>query len=220
LYEPSNDHLSHALAHDGQFHSIPPGSETDYVRPRRGAPFEPQFFSAPEFKIVRRMVELMLGEAGETSSTTSDEKKAGASTVDEIAEWLDLTVSRAAAVREAARRLAPEHRVLAVHHYGAAAVEAVEKSDPQKICRDGLAWLGQNSKGRNFLGSSEERQLQLLERIGDARPDTTQQSAGTRFSTLIKAGVIRGFYTSRAGLKELDNKRGLFYAESPGCARE
>src|SRR5712692_3123031 len=52
LYEPSNDYLSHALAHDDQFHAIPPGSETDYVRPRHGAPFEPQFFSAPEFKIV------------------------------------------------------------------------------------------------------------------------------------------------------------------------
>jgi hypothetical protein len=29
--------------------------------------------------------------------------------------------------------------------------------------------------------------------------------------------LIRGFYTSRLGLKELDYKGNAFYAESPSC---
>ena len=42
-------------------------------------------------------------------------------------------------------------------------------------------------------------------------------NAGTRFYDLLKAESIRGFYTSRRGLKELDFKGNSFYAESPGC---
>lgn len=215
LYEPSNDHLSHALTSDGQFHSIPAGSETDYVQPRRG-PFQPQFFSATEFKTVRRLVELMLGSVAGPAGASE-----GAGIIDEVAEWIDLTVWRAAAVREAARRLAPEHRILAVHHYGAEAVEEVENGDPQKICRDGLSWLSDESKGgEDFINRSEDEQVELLNRTSDARPDQSAENAGTRFLALIKAGVIRGFYTSRLGLKELDYKGNAFYAESPACPKQ
>src|SRR5437016_14499853 len=49
LYQPSSDHLSHALSSDARFHPIPPGSETDYVRPR-SEPFGPRFFPGRSFK--------------------------------------------------------------------------------------------------------------------------------------------------------------------------
>jgi hypothetical protein len=216
LYEPSNDHLSHALGLDDQFHPIPPGSETDYVRPRSG-PFQPQFFSPSEFQIVRQIVKLMLGDVAEPSSAGPAEKEAGLQIVDEVAEWLDLTVFTAAEVRQAARRMAPEHRILAVHYYGAAAVEEVENNKAQRICREGLKWLSEQSEGGDFLKLSEEQQIELLRRISDDRADKTAQNAGTHFFRLIKAGVVRGFYTSRLGLKELDYKGNAFYAESPGC---
>ena len=41
LFLPSLDHLTHALTSDDPFHPIPPGAETEYVRPRSG-PFVPQ----------------------------------------------------------------------------------------------------------------------------------------------------------------------------------
>jgi gluconate 2-dehydrogenase subunit 3-like protein len=217
LYEPSNDHLSHALMADEQFHPVPPDTETDYVSPRSGA-FQPQFFSPPEFQIVRRIVKLMLGDVAELSSAGTAEKKTGLQIVDEVAEWLDLTVFSAAEVREAARRMAPEHRLLAVHHFGAAAVEEVENNEAQKICREGLKWLTDQAEGGDFVKLSEEQQIQLLGRISDDRADKSAQNEGTRFFRLIKAGVVRGFYTSRLGLKELDYKGNAFYAESPGCS--
>jgi len=207
LYEPSNDHLSHALTSDERFHAVPPGSETDYVSPRSEA-FAPQFFSAAEFKTVRRLVELMLGSAAAPAGAGE------MGIVDEVAEWIDLSVSRAAAVREAARRLAPEHRILAVHLYGAKAVEEVENTDPQEICRQGLSWLSEEFKGKDFVSLGEDDQISFLQRLSDTPPD---QSAGTRLLALIKAGLIRGFYTSRLGLKELDYKGNAFYTESPGC---
>lgn len=216
LYEPSNDHLSHALMADDQFHPIPPETETDYVPPRSG-PFQPQFFSSPEFQIVRQIVKLMLGDVAEPSSAANAEKKTGLQIVDELAEWLDLTVFSAAEVREAARRMAPEHRILAVHYYGAAAVEEVENNEAQKICREGLKWLTEQSEGGDFLKLGDDQQIQLLRRISDDRADKAARNEGTRFFRLIKAGVVRGFYTSRLGLKELDYKGNAFYAESPGC---
>ncbi len=216
LYEPSSDHLSHALMADDQFHPIPPGSQTAYVRPRSG-PFRPQFFSPSEFQIVRQIVGLMLGDVAELSSAGNAEKKTAPQIVDEVAEWLDLTVLSAAEVREAARRMTPEHRILAVHYHGAAAVEEVENNEAQKVCREGLKWLTEQSEGGDFLKLSEEQQIQLLRRISDDRADKTAQNEGTLFFRLIKAGVVRGFYTSRLGLKELDHKGNAFYAESPGC---
>ncbi len=216
LYEPSNDHLSHALMAGEQFHPVPPETETDYVRPQSG-PFQPQFFSPSEFQIVRQIVRLMLGDVAEPSSAGNAEKKTAPQIVDEVAEWLDLTVFSAAEVREAARRMAPEHRILAVHYHGAAAVEEVENNEAQKVCREGLKWLADQSEGGDFLKLSDEQQIQLLSRISDDRADKTAQNEGTRFFRLIKAGVVRGFYTSRLGLKELDYKGNAFYAESPGC---
>lgn len=221
LYEPSSDHLSHALSNDSLFHPIPPGSETDYVRPRTG-PFEPQFFSPPEFQTVKRIVELMLGEAHERSSTAA----AGNGGSDEeisavVAEWIDLRVASAVAVRQAARRLKPDHRALAIAYHGSAApVENLENFDPQSISAAGLEWLAEQSErrhGKALLDLTEEQQIGILKEISDDRPGTTTENAGARFFNLIKAEAIRGFYTSQAGLMEIDYKGNAFYAESPGC---
>jgi len=221
LYEPSSDHLGHALSSDSLFHPIPPGGETDYVRPRTG-PFEPQFFSPPEFQTVKRIVELMLGEAHERSSTAATGKDAKDGDISAaVAEWIDLRVASAVAVRQAARRLKPDHRALAIAYHGSAApIEKLENFDPQSISATGLEWLAEQSErrhGKAFLDLSEEQQVEVLKEISDDRPDTTKENPGTRFFKLIKAEAIRGFYTSRAGLMELDYKGNAFYPESPGC---
>jgi len=221
LYEASNDHLSHALTSDAQFHPIPPGTETDYARTAT-APFEAQFFSKDEFEVVRRIVELVLGETAEKSSPGA-QGDGGRSISAEVAEWIDLAAFSVGAAREAARRLAPEHRALAIAYYGSKAVEEIENSDPEKTYREGIKWLTEESErrfGKGFLALTVEQQTELLKSASDDRPEKDLENAGTRFFHLIKMEVLRGFYTSRAGLNELEYKGNTFYAESPGCPGE
>jgi Gluconate 2-dehydrogenase subunit 3 len=229
LYEPSNDHLSHALSSDVKFHPIPAGSATDYVRPRSG-PFQPEFLTPQEFQVVRRIVELIIGEGTAPSSTaavrrTNQVPDAGSAVgsddvADDIAEWIDLRLSQAPALREAAERLAPDHRLLAAAFYGSGRVEELQNDDSQKTCRDGLRWLeeqSQQSHQKSFLSIDQGQRLELLRVISDDRSDKAQENAGVRFFVWIKGETIRGYYTSQAGLKELDYRGNAFYAESPGC---
>jgi len=213
LFLPSNDHLTHALMSDERFHPVPPGSETDYIRPRTG-PFVPQFFSADQFSVVRRLVELVLGE-GATSKN--------APIADEIAEWIDLIVFNAESVREAVRRLAPEYRVVADHYRGPEAMRRLESADPQKVWREGLEWLTRESQqrfGKAFLNLAESDQLELLKAASDDRADKTVENAGTRLFELLKTQTLDGFYTSRAGLDEIDYKGNTYHAECPGCTTD
>jgi Gluconate 2-dehydrogenase subunit 3 len=70
-----------------------------------------------------------------------------------------------------------------------------------------------------FLRLSADDQLQLLAIISDERIQKDAENAGTRFFKFLKSEVIRGYYTSQAGLKELDYKGNAFYARSPGCSK-
>ena len=187
LYLPSTEHLGHALA------------QAEQPQP---APYKPQFFSPSAYAIVRQIASLILGE--QTHSAVSDD----------VAAWIDLHVSHSAAVREAALHLDPLHHALATGYYGSASVHEAETHDPQKICREGLAWLAEKD---DFLALNSDSQIAILDSISDARPDKHLENAGTRFFAFIKSEVVRGFYTSRAGLKELDFKGNGFYASSPGC---
>ena len=214
LYLPSNDHLTHALMNDDPFHPVPPGSETDYVRPRTG-PFVPQFFSADQFAAARRLVELFLGE-----SPKSAPEAQGASIAGEVAEWIDLMVFNAEPVREAVRRLAPEFRVLADRYHGPEAMRELETADPQKVWREGLEWFAQESEkrfGKSFRSLAETEQLELLKAASDGRPGQTTENPGTRLFSLLKIQTLHGFYTSRPGLQELDYKGNTYHAECPGC---
>jgi len=221
LYGPSSDHLAHALMSNTRFHPIPPGSPTDYVSPRSG-PFVPQFFSLPEFSVVRRMVEIMLGETSPTTNVTDPARQEQGDLVEEVTAWIDLSIFSAARIREANLRLSAPHRALAVAYYGESEVRSVETADPQKISREGLDWLAAHVKERyhsDYLSLSENDQLETLKAVSDARPDKHVENAGTRFFKLIKDDFIRGLYTSSVGLKELDYKGNAFYAQSPGCKK-
>jgi hypothetical protein len=219
LYTPSIDHVTHALNQDGPFFSIPPGTETQFVRPRSG-PFLPQAFSPEEFKVIRRLVELILGE---DLKTALGQQAAGApeSIYDEVAEWIDLVAFSGPGVRAAARDLAPEQRALAVAYFATEEpVHELETFEPERICKEGLAWLQQEAERRSFrtfLIVPPAMQLELLYSISDSRPDPTESNAGTRFFAFLKAEAIRGYYTSRLGLKELNYTGNSFYSQSPGC---
>jgi hypothetical protein len=214
LYQPLTDHLGHALESADRFHPIPTGSQTDYVTPRTG-PYKLLFFPPAEFTIVRRLTELILGE----SAAGKDGKT---SVVEEVAEWIDLRAYSSAGTRAAAAALDQSHRAVMVAYHGVETVHEIETFDAQKVYREGLARLQDESRSRHktdFLRIGEKGQLEILADISDERINKDAQTPGTRFFELIKSEVIRGFYTSQAGLKELDFKGNAFYARSPGCNR-
>jgi gluconate 2-dehydrogenase subunit 3-like protein len=96
----------------------------------------------------------------------------------------------------------------------------LETFEPERICREGLTWLGEESQrrfGKAFLNTAPVGQVQLVQAISDARPDKSGVHAGARLFDFLKAECIRGFYTSRRGLKELNFRGNSFYGEPPGC---
>ncbi|HKS94932.1 MAG TPA: gluconate 2-dehydrogenase subunit 3 family protein, partial [Terriglobia bacterium] len=220
LYAPSSDHLAHALAGDSLFHPAPPGSETDYIVPRTD-PYQPRFLSPSEFATIRRLVSLMLGEAddGSVAASAGDDHE---NVVAVVTEWIDLRVASAAGVRKAAHGLSAEHRALAIAFHGNAdVVEELETAQPERTCHAGLQWLADESTrrhGKPFLELSREQQTVLFGEISDARSKDAPGNAGTQFFKFLKHEIIRGFYTSRTGLKEIDYQGNAFHAESPGCA--
>ena len=129
VYDSSRDHLSHALMSAEQYHSIPLGCPTDYVRPP-GKSFEPLFFTASDFPVVHRLIQLLLGDLSGEGSTSR-----------ELAEWIDLRISGANEVREAYLKIDPLYHALAVAYLGSAQADRFATANPGKICRDGLQWI-------------------------------------------------------------------------------
>jgi hypothetical protein len=221
LYDPSTDHMKHVLFRDERFVTPPPGSETEYAAPH-SHPFNPAFFSTGDFQIVRRLVALMLN-AQASAAASGGIAAVSTETTDEIAEWIDLVVFEAAAVRESATRLSTQHRALAVSYYGEEAVRHLETADPQSIWREGLTALKQISGkrfGKVFLSLIDSQQAELLSAYAESSAEQKDDSAGTRLYRLLKNQTMEGYYTTQAGLKELDYKGNAFYAESPGCSEK
>jgi hypothetical protein len=203
VYEPSREHLGHALAG----HPVAAGGETELVQIRAAA-FQPAFFSRDEYRMIQQLTALLLGEGPDGP------------VVREVTEWIDLTLSEAAAIRAAARGLSAPDRAVAVAYHGAARVRKLEEFDAQTVTREGLAWFDSEARrwhGRPFTLLDESRQLGLVSAVSDERPDRRTENAGTRFFSYLKERVIDGFYTSRAGLDELGYRGNAFYASPPGC---
>ena len=207
LYDASQEHLVHALSSAGKKWSPPPGSETDYVQPS-ALPFQPQFFSPEEFKVVTRFVEILLGKVDPTA-------------LSQATQWFDLWLHSAAGVRAAAQHLDPLHRVLAVAVNGEQSVHELETADPQSTARAGLKALHEISLKtykQEFLQLTDEQQIELLTTAGKADLDGNKPGDPLRkFFELTRTESIRGYYTSAAGLEEIDYKGNAYYTESPGC---
>jgi hypothetical protein len=216
LYEPSAGHLGHALGNVGRFVTLTPGSQTEYLRPRK-EPWHPLFFSESEFQAIERLVKLILGPPAE--KTSHDREDEFDQTVVDIAQWIDLTVSQAASVRDAAHRISVRGRALAVAYYGRENVEKLEIEEPERICREGLKWLDQTSMrlhGARFLGLKEAAQIEVARStIAAGSPD--QEGTGAKLMGYLTVQVVQGFYSSRFGLNEIGYRGNSFSVESPGC---
>jgi hypothetical protein len=202
LYDASPEHLVHALSSGGKKWSPPPGSETDYVQPNL-LPFQPQFFSVEEFRVVTRFVEILLGDVD-------------AAALSQATQWFDLWLHSAAGVRAAAQHLDPLHRLLAVAVNGEESVRALETADPQSVARAGLAALhalSLQAHGQEFPQLTALQQTDLLTSAGTAPPGNSLR----KFLEITRAQAVGGYYTSAAGLEELDYKGNAYYGDSPGC---
>lgn len=205
LYYASQEHLAQALGDHERMHTIAPGSETEYARPST-VPFRPQFFSDIEFRVVRRILEILLGAADGGALSQS-------------AQWLDLYLYSAAHVREAARKLDPLHRALAVAYYGDEPVRELETADPQSSVRSGLQALQQLSIERYtkpFSALDESQQANLVGAISTAGPESPLH----KFYEVMRTEAARGYYTSAEGLKELHYKGNWYYGTCPGCEQQ
>jgi len=204
LYDPSVEHLSHVLAaRDAPV--VPRGAETDFAVPRRG-PLQPLFFSHQELEVVARLVGILLG--------TID-----ALALSETIAWVDLRLHRDAGIRKAAQTLDPLHRALAVAYYGEARVVEMETVDWQAVVRTGLGLVAQQSRdrfGREFREMGGPAQTDL---IRDISRMPSESSLG-RCYLFLRREAIRGYFTSRAGLRELDYKGNALYGACPGCASQ
>ena len=201
LYDPSADAMVHALGNHGLV-MPPPGSETEYAAPS-SPPYQLQFFSREEFQTVTRVGEVFLGDADARS-------------LSEATQWIDLWFHCAQGVREAALRLDPLHRMLAVAYYGEAEVRALETVDHAATAREGLAALYKASAdqyGRNFIELNADQQSELLHTAEKREEKDTLRG----FLETLRGEAIRGYFTSAAGLKELDYKGNTYNPESPGC---
>jgi len=183
-------------------------------------PFAPQGFAQEEFAVVRRLVEIILGEDLKNSSE-KPAVGAPASIYDEVAEWVDLVVASAPGTRTLALNLPADQRALAVAFFGGEeSARYLESFEPERVCREGLVWLGEESQRRfakSFLDVDARGQAGLVQSISDARTDRSTTHAGTRLFDFLKEETARGFYTSSVGLKELDYQGEAFYGQSPGC---
>jgi len=211
VYEPSSDHLSHALMSSGKYHAIPPGCPTDYLRPS-SAPAKLLFFSPEEFRLVSRLTELLLGEEPNDAHGVSLE----------VAEWIDLRVSSSDGVRDALKKLDSSYRKVAAAHFGPSHEDHSATDFPPKVCREGLELLSRAARAEHatdFLSLEPDQQIALLRSVSDERADRQSENAGTRLFAFLKSETIKGFYTSQVGLKELNFKGNAFYARSPGCSK-
>ena len=202
LYSPSADGLVHALGSAHHPFSPPPGSETDYATPV-ATPFAAQFFSAQEFQTVTRIVEILLGKIDPESLALS-------------AQWVDFWFHCSIGVRRAAQQLDPMHRALAVAHLGEKTMRDLEMADPASEGRAGIKALQRLSVDRyqrEFVDLTIAQQDELVRRMSTLAQDDPLR----KFFAQLRVQTVRGYYTTAAGIKELDYKGNAYYVTCPGC---
>lgn len=89
-----------------------------------------------------------------------------------VAEWIDLVVAGARGPRTLARNLPADQRALAVAYFGSEGpMGNLESFEPERVCREGLAWLGEESQRRiakGFVDVDAGGQAELVRAISDA----------------------------------------------------
>lgn len=101
-------------------------------------------------------------------------------------------------------------------------IDFMAASDPQiqYPFRYGLGWLDAHSRGlheKTFAGLEEQHQTEILRRLAYKEHHRTGEEDGQAFFHLVRSYTVMGYYTSRAGLEQLDYPGLRVWSESPGC---
>jgi gluconate 2-dehydrogenase gamma chain len=101
-------------------------------------------------------------------------------------------------------------------------IDFMAANDPEmkQPFHDGLKWLddfARNSAGAGFVSLDAAQQEGLLSQLAYRKQYQSGQEPGQQFFKLIRRYTVMGYYTSRAGLKELDYPGLRLYASSPAC---
>lgn len=84
----------------------------------------------------------------------------------------------------------------------------------QKDWRKAMDWLG----ARQYAELPANQQLSLMQRISEPEHGASKQEDGFAAYRLIKGMTVHAFYTSRVGLVDVLEYKGLAYlTEFPGC---
>jgi hypothetical protein len=84
----------------------------------------------------------------------------------------------------------------------------------QNDWRTAMDWL----RARHFAELPADEQLSLLQRISEGEDDTANRQEGFSVYRIIKEMTVHAFYTSRIGLiDELEYKGLAYLTEFPGC---
>jgi gluconate 2-dehydrogenase gamma chain len=87
-------------------------------------------------------------------------------------------------------------------------------SEMQTEWRKAMDWL----RARQFAELPADQQLSLMQRISEPEHGQSKQQDGFPVYRLIKDMTVHAFYTSRVGLVDVLEYKGLAYlAEFPGC---
>jgi hypothetical protein len=73
--------------------------------------------------------------------------------------------------------------------------------------------LSLQAHGQEFLQLTASQQLDLLTSSSTGQPGNPLR----KFFEITRAQAVRAYYTSAAGLKELDYKGNAYYGDAPGC---
>lgn len=95
------------------------------------------------------------------------------------------------------------------------------KPELQREWSSGLAILDRLSQarfGRSFRDASHPQQVELLTEMSGPESDPKLQHEGFEFYALVKDMTVEGFYTSKIGLIDVLDYKGMNYmADFPGC---
>ena len=97
---------------------------------------------------------------------------------------------------------------------------AAHDDDVQEPFRKGLHWL--NKRARNLYGQPYSKlpatdQQAILRRLAYKAEQSPDETEGQQFFLLLRSYTVMGYYTTRAGLEQLDYPGLRMYSSSPAC---
>lgn len=165
--------------------------------PKPASPYAPLFFSPDRFRIIDRLVEMII-----PADDTPGAKEAG------VAEFTDFMVANRVPV-------SPRGEIRSTQ-------DAIRQGDDAQIrFVEGVSWLDARSRSEfkaNFMECSPEQQTRLLEEIAYKAKFTPTTETGRDFFQLMRDYTVVGYYTSKVGLQSLGYP-GLrvVWSRMPGC---